>query len=149
MALTYSTSSLNVRITESITLAGVDRGSSTVFNVNAVKYIENGLITLGTALKAIVVVGDSATAKNIPAAGIKYIRLSNLDTSYVADIRVTGDGTEEVWFQIPAYQSFMLSDTSIFCNDDAFSSSPTFADITSIYAKSSSAMSLEYYIAST
>ena len=66
---------------------------------------------------------------------------------------VTRSGTTATYTASAAHglavsDTVTISGTTAY-NDDALSSSPTFADISSIYAKSSSTMSLEYYIAST
>ena len=151
MAISYATNTMTVNIAESISLNGVNRGSSTNFSIPDIKYVENGIITLSTAIKAVLVTGDSSAAKNVVAANIRYIRLTNLDTSYIADVRVAANTNEQFWIQIPPYKSFMLTDTAMMAKDDALASAGSFNDLESIFAEvngGSGTMSLEYYIAS-
>jgi hypothetical protein len=140
---------MTVNIAETITLNGVNRGSSTTFSIPSIKYVENGIVTLTSAVSKIFVFDATvADDKSILSAGVKYIRLTNLDTSYDAKVSFV-QGSDTAWFLIPAYKSMTISDVGLDADSSPIASSPTLANLDSISGQGTGTMALEYFIAST
>ena len=137
---------LTVTITEAITLQNANRGSTFKKTITGVGEVDRRVVTVesdtnGTELFKTAAATGAGT--HIPA-DVKYIRITNLDSTNWMVLFFTDGSTQQAMFKVEAGKSFILSTPVGFDTDsgdgngddiDEFSA----ATITSIQAKANSA----------
>ena len=156
---------LNVTITEELTLNGADRGSTNTLSVGSVTQVFHRIVTCPASQDTTVAtfastVDDSTgTANSIDVGDVKYLRVTNLDTTNPINLSLQvgttegGDGAaeESATILVQAGKSFIMGATT-----DAIAVNETNANIdTSMHELESllvdpagNAITVEVFIAS-
>jgi hypothetical protein len=99
---------LTVTITEAVTLSSSDRGTSNTFST-AITEVDHRILDLTTAYINYVEFATARGAGQYADGTLSYIRITNLDSSALVNIRVRGaDYTS--WFKLDPGGSFILTD---------------------------------------
>ena len=118
--------SLNVTITEDLTLNGADRGSTNTLSVATVTQVYHRIVTCpasqDTTVATFASTADDSTgaAGSIDVGDVKYIRLTNLDSTHPINLSLQvgttdgGDGAanESATILIAAGRSFVMGATT-------------------------------------
>ena len=144
---------LTTSITESVTINGVTRGST---NTKAVESImdtfERVVNCPGLQTTIIATFADNVytSAGAIKAAGVKYLRITNLSTQYDMELGIIGAATN-YQVHIPAGYSHIIcrTDDAMLAEADTDPSFGTMADIASIQARptAGSNVTVEIFVA--
>ena len=144
---------LTVTLTESVALGdgSSERGTTNVQTVD-VNEVDNRIMDVTTAFTEIIKFAGTAAAGTFKDASVKYLRITNIDTSG-AEITLRVQMTDSQYFvKIESEDHFILGNTVMDAHEDgdtALTTSPTFAAIDSIAAKSSSGtIQIEIFVAS-
>jgi hypothetical protein len=145
MATTIVPSDLNVTITESYTLNGVDYGNT----INKT-YTSNGQVSqrvmsiagkgTGTESTVFTDILELSTADGqgkVVKADYKYFRINNLDTANTLNLRFFTSSTEYVSVKVLPGSTFLLMDNGLDVTSSA-TGAITFTEITKIAGQSSS-----------
>ncbi len=137
---------LVVTISESVSLNNKDHGSTNVETIGSVSQIDHRIVTATTTEQTIVLFDSAAAAGTFADASVKYLRITNLDGTNFAILRILGN-SEEYFVKIEAGDSFILGNSLMDANATG-SQSVSLANIDSIKADADSAsVSLEIFIA--
>tara|TARA_R110002020_G_scaffold99711_5_gene236422 strand:- start:5013 stop:5438 length:426 start_codon:yes stop_codon:yes gene_type:complete len=137
---------LVVTISESVSLNNKDHGSTNVETIGSVSQIDHRIVTATTTEQTIVLFDSAAAAGTFADASVKYLRITNLDGTNFAILRILGN-SEEYFVKIEAGDSFILGNSLMDANA-AGGQSVSLANIDSIKADADSAsVSLEIFIA--
>ena len=154
MASTITAQTLKVKITETISLGGVDRGSTTTASIASIGEIMNGIVRVDTAGTMLLEFGnDAARAGSMaaPNTTVKYIRLTNLDDTNYILVKFQNGSTDCYFEKLHAGKSIIMGSLDI----DASATNLSFGahsvdDIDTIEGEADTAdCDLEYYIAAT
>jgi len=147
MATTVKSATLSVRISEDIELNGKKLGNSNLHKITGINEVSERIITALTTGTTILGLGSAAAAGTFIRDNVKYIRITNLDSSNFARLAIITDGTD-VHVKIPALDSFVLC-TGL-AGAVADGNAVTFDNITSIKAwANTSSIDLELFVASS
>ena len=142
---------LTITLTEAVTLGdgSTDRGTTNVQTVD-VNEVDHRIMDVGTAYIEIIKFGASAAAGTFKDASVKYLRITNLDSS--ADITLKIQQSDAEYFvKIEPEDHFLLGNNSMDAHEDgdtAIDSAESLANIDTIFGKSSSGtIQLEYFVA--
>tara|TARA_R110000751_G_scaffold6230_3_gene26810 strand:- start:1048 stop:1473 length:426 start_codon:yes stop_codon:yes gene_type:complete len=137
---------LVVTISESVSINNKDHGSTNVETIGSVSQIDHRIVTATTTEQTIVLFDSAAAAGTFVDASVKYLRITNLDGTNFAILRILGN-SEEYFVKIEAGDSFILGNSLMDANATG-SQSVSLANIDSIKADADSAsVSLEIFIA--
>jgi|TARA_R100000479_G_scaffold26946_1_gene10360 hypothetical protein len=138
---------LTVTIKEELILNGAERGSENVISIPSVTEMIERIIDTPTATETTLVEYGAATGgSTFIDETTKYLRVTNLDSTNFATLRVLGT-SEEYFVNIPAEGSFMLFNDKMDANATG-SQAVSFADIESIKAQANTAaVQLEVFVA--
>ena len=137
---------LVVTISESVSINNKDHGSTNVETIGSVSQIDHRIVTATTTEQTIVLFDSAAAAGTFVDASVKYLRITNLDGTNFAILRILGN-SEEYFVKIEAGDSFILGNSLMDANATG-SQSVSLANIDSIKADADSAsVSLELFIA--
>ena len=137
---------LTVTITEAITLQNANRGSTFKKTITGVGEVDRRVVTVESDTNGTEIFktgGTTEAGTHIPA-DVKYIRITNLDSTNWMVLFFTDGSAQQAMFKVEAGKSFILSTPVGFDTDsgdgngddiDEFSA----ATITSIQAKANSA----------
>ena len=151
---------LNVTITEELTLNGADRGSTNTLSVASVTQVYHRIVTCPAGSDSTVATFQTATSTSDNAVDLedaKYVRVTNLDASNPVNlslqVSVDEDGAADAsaTLFIDAGRSFIMGAThdGIVVDDDAAAIVTSLTDLESILIDpGSNAVSVEVFIAS-
>tara|TARA_R110000824_G_scaffold197179_1_gene380572 strand:- start:941 stop:1420 length:480 start_codon:yes stop_codon:yes gene_type:complete len=156
---------LNVTITEELTLNGADRGSVNTLSVSSVTQVYHRIVTCpasqDTTVATFASTADDSTgaAGSIDVGDVKYIRLTNLDSSNAINLSLQvgttdgGDGAadESATILIAAGRSFVMGATTdaIAVNDANATIDVSLHELESLLVDpSGNAITVEIFIAS-
>ena len=148
MASTISNATLNVTISESLILNGVNQGSTKKVAISGINEISKRILTCATTPGTqIYSGGDAAKHGTFVTANVKYIRISNLDNSNFVVLHLEGNGHYAQLKLAPGHVFFL---TDVSASFDAASAVATPAeDITRIDAMAdTAAVDVEILVAS-
>ena len=128
---------LVVTISESVSLNNKDHGSTNVETIGSVSQIDHRIVTATTTEQTIVLFDSAAAAGTFADASVKYLRITNLDATNFAILRILGN-SEEYFVKIEAGDSFILGNSLMDANA-AGGQSVSLANIDSIKADADSA----------
>ena len=142
MATSLTAGTLTVKITESFSIGGVDRGGEHTVSVSSIDEISRRVVNVGTSEVAIISMGAANSAGTFITNNIKYIRITNLDAANFVTLRIdTGSG--DGFLKLPAGHSFMLGSAR-----NTFHTSASLVDVTAIQADAdTAAVDLEVVVA--
>ena len=151
---------LNVTITEELTLNGADRGSTNTLSVASVTQVYHRIVTCPAGSDSTVATFQTLTSTSDNAIDLedaKYVRVTNLDASNPVNlslqVSVDEDGAADAsaTLFVDAGRSFIMGAThdGIVVDDDAAAIVTSLTDLESILIDpGSNAVSVEVFIAS-
>ena len=152
---------LVVTITESVTLNGAARGSSNALTVTGVDDVYHRIVTVPSGGDTTLVnfhAAVSTSDSSLDVENVKYIRVTNLDSSNPVNLSLQVDAGEDdsaadgsATLLLEAKKSFIMGSPSdgIAVDDDAATIVTTLNNLESIIADSASAaVQVEIFIAS-
>lgn len=163
MGSSVTATNLTVRISESISLNGVQRGSSASTSIASIGEISNRIISVATAgtdliqFAAGLGAGTFSTATS-GAGTVHYMRFTNLDaTNFItitcSDHATPGSNTDLFCIKLTAGKTFMLcgllfdtTDSGVDGDDNALVAGNTIKNINAV--ADTAAVDVEMYIAS-
>ena len=151
---------LNVTITEELTLNGADRGSTNTLSVASVTQVYHRIVTCPASSDSTIATFQTLTSTSDNAVDLedaKYVRVTNLDASNPVNlslqVSVDEDGAADAsaTLLLDAGRSFVMGAThdGIVVDDDSASIVTALTDLESILIDpGSNAVSVEVFIAS-
>ena len=160
---------LNVTITEELTLNGADRGSTNTLSVASVTQVYHRIVTCPASVNTAIATfksttsvtgsaGTTASATSLDMEDVKYIRVTNLDDSNSVNLSLQVDAgendtaaDESATLLLEAEKSFMMGSPNdgIDVNDTNATVLTSLVDLESIIIDpSSNAVDVEIFIAS-
>ena len=151
MATTVTAASLSVAITESITLNGVDRGSTTTATIASIGEVSSRIMSITNAENGteIISISTAAGVGTYDKTAVKYLRITNLDDTNFIVLQFTDSSSHHWELKLEAGKTIMLGDTSSI-DDQADIDNFSASAIAKVIGKANSAaVDIEIYIAST
>tara|TARA_R100001530_G_C4207555_1_gene126451 strand:+ start:21 stop:476 length:456 start_codon:yes stop_codon:yes gene_type:complete len=151
MATTVTAASLSVAITESITLNGVDRGSTTTATIASIGEVSSRIMSITNAENGteIISISTAAGVGTYDKTAVKYLRITNLDDTNYILLQFTDSSSHHWELKLEAGKSIILGDTSSI-DDQADIDNFSASAIAKVIAKAdTAAVDIEIYIAST
>lgn len=151
MATTIAAATLTVDITETITLGGVNKGSSASVDIGSIGEIDNRIMSVTDSSGGTAIFGVDTAASGLAhaKANVKYVRITNLDTSNYLILQLTDEVSHYWELKLEAGKSFVFGDVTSF-DDQADIDNFAAAVIKKVIGKANSAAcDIELYIAST
>tara|TARA_R110002012_G_scaffold85535_1_gene213361 strand:- start:214 stop:678 length:465 start_codon:yes stop_codon:yes gene_type:complete len=149
---------LTITLTESLTLgdgSGTDRGSSNVQTLT-VNEVDHRIMDVPTSWVDIIKFDAANSAGTFKDASVKYLRITNLDSSNFISLRIR-DNSKEYFVKVEAEgdaaggcNSFILGPTVMDAESTTgFGTDVSFVNIDQIQAKAdTAAVQVEYFVAS-
>ena len=158
MATTITPAEMTITVTESVTLNGVDFGSTLTRTIADIAEISKRIITV-TTTESVIATFSAATpaAGHYLAANVRYIRFTNLDNANFITLTFRNQDNDEVAIKLDNGQSLIWNGdnangmSAVFnATQDADAASDTaFGSLTNIQADANTAdVDLEMIIAS-
>ena len=102
---------LTVTTTETITLNGRDQGSTTTSTITGINDLFKRTVTVAGTEIVLYTTNTSAVGGSVFDEDlVKYVRITNLDTSNNVDLIIANTGSDEVGLQLKPGKSFILWD---------------------------------------
>jgi len=158
MATTLSSSTLTVKLTESILLNGIDQGGTNTLAISGIKQVQKRIITMpfdsasspvDGAERQIFGFAASRSSGNYICSDVRYVRITNLDNSVAVDITTIGSNSTDYRQRLdPGCSMLFTSSSSTGLVDYADVSGNTLENLTEIHAETlTAACDLELFIA--
>jgi len=139
MASTVTAATATVQITESLTLAGVDRSGAHTRTISNVAEADRRVMTVASSGEVDLIELNTANGQGkFVRASIRYIRITNLDDTNFIRVRFKNSGAETADVKVDAGATFMLSTGSMDADTSAGAFS-AFVDIDNISAQADTA----------
>ena len=158
MATTLSSSTMTVRVVESIKLNGTEQGAVNTKIFSGINEISKRILTITTAESTIATFSAAvASAGHYVAANVRYIRFTNKDDTNFITLTFRNQDNDEAAIKLDAGQSFIwnadnsggLVDVLNATQDADAASDTALGDLTNIQADANTAScDLEMFIAS-
>ena len=151
MASTITASTLKVTIEENIKLNGVQQGGVNTLSIGSINEISKRIITTnGTSATTIISFADTPAGGTFVNANVRYVRITNLDDTNFAILRITGDTSTDFAVRLDPSSSYIITSTSSTGLDDyADISGVTLEDLLAVSATAdTAAVDLELFVAS-
>ena len=153
MATSVTAATLNVIVTESITLNGVVKDSRVTTSIASIGEVSNRIMSIDSDTNGtdIVAIGAStlAGAGSYPKGTLKYLRITNLDDTNFIIIQFTDESAHYWELKLEAGKTLMLGDVASI-DDQADIDNFSATAITKIIGKADTAdCDIELYIGST
>ena len=147
MASTVTAATATIQITESLNLAGVDRGGSHSRTISNIAEADRRVMTVSSSGETDVVELNTANGQGkFVRSAIRYIRITNLDDTNFIRVRFKKSGAETADVKVDAGATFMLSTGSMDA-DTAAGAFSAFVDIDNISAQADTAdVDIEYVV---
>ena len=143
---------LTTTVTESVTLNGAVRGTTNTVTTTGINNVYERIVTCTNAQVTYLAAFDSnsyGSAVQIDKEDVRYIRVTNLDTTNTLELAVVGAAT---LYQVllKAGQSHILgvADSVMLAEEDTSPSFGTMADLTSLQVKPTGTCDVEIFVAS-
>ena len=112
MASTITAAPLNVTIREQITIGKTDYGAVTRYAVGGITQVSRRIIaTHGTGSTEILRFHPSASAGQFISGDVRYVRITNLDDTNYATLRVVGQSSTDYSFRLDPTGSHLIMTT--------------------------------------
>lgn len=149
MASTITAQTLTVTISEQIVLNNQPINSENQLTIPSIGQIDKRIVSIPTASEVTVLnFGTAVAAGTVVRANVKYIRITNKDSTNYVRIRVKKTGADTFDVKVDAGQSFIMSNASESVSATAASFS-AFVDADSINAQANTAaVDIEIFVAS-
>ena len=144
MATTLKAATLTVRLTEQISLNGIEQGSTNTLSISSIKNVFKRIITIAADDDATVLVFKSTTAiadGALDLQNVKYVRITNLDDTNSVGVSLQLDSDEDnsaanesCTILLEAGRSFVMGtpDEAIHVDDDSAGILTALTDLESI-----------------
>lgn len=140
---------LSLTISEEITINGGQKSTSNTLDITGVTQLDQRIVKVGTSEQSLVLFDSAEAAGQFADSNVKYLRITNTDTSNYVTLRMTA-GNDEYFVKVSAGNTFLLFDTVMDADSDAAVATASLANIDSIKAQANSAAcNLELFIASS
>ena len=158
MATTLSSSTLTVKLTESILLNGIDQGGTNTLAIAGIKQVQKKIINIpydsvsdpvDTAQREIISFSSTRFAGNHIVGDVRYVRITNLDNSAAVDITTVGASSTDFRQRLdPGCSMLFTSSSATGLVDYADITGDALEDLSVIHAESvTAACDLELFIA--
>ena len=111
--MALSTATLTVKITESITLNGVDQGGTVTKTISSLNQVTKRIVNVPTSQITVYTTGSDNESGQHDLSEVKYARITNLDGSNFCFIRVAETNNDEFVYKLEAGHSFILGTHSV------------------------------------
>tara|TARA_R100000353_G_C6449301_1_gene180822 strand:+ start:309 stop:758 length:450 start_codon:yes stop_codon:yes gene_type:complete len=144
---------LTITLTESLSLGdgATDRGTTNIQTVNGINEVDHRIMDVQTSYTNIIRFGSAAGAGTFEDGAVKYLRITNLDSTNYVTLRVQ-QSDAEYFVKLSPEDHFILGDNMMDAHEDgdtALGTADSLANIDVISAKANSAIcQIEYFIAS-
>lgn len=144
---------LTITLTEAVTLGdgSTDRGTTNTQTVT-VNEVDHRIMDVTTTEVPIIRFGANNGAGTFKDGTVKYLRITNLDSTNFVTLRIQGSDAE-YFIKLEPEDHFLLGNSVMDAHEDgdtALNSVATLANIDTIYADADTATcQVEYFIAST
>lgn len=149
MASTITAQTLTITISEQIILNNQPINSENQLVIPSIGQIDKRIVSIPTASEVTVLnFGTAVAAGTVIRANVKYIRITNKDSTNYVRIRVKKTGADTFDVKVDAGQTFIMSNASesVSATAGAFSA---FVDADSINAQANTAaVDIEIFVAS-
>jgi len=149
MASTITAQSLTVTISEAINLNNQSINSENQLVIPSIGQIDKRIVSIPTASEVTILnFGTTVAAGTVVRANVKYIRITNKDSTNYVRIRVKKTGADTFDVKVDAGQSFIMSNAkeSVSATAGSFSA---FVDADSINGQAdTAAVDIEIFVAS-
>tara|TARA_Y100001963_G_C6682552_1_gene400576 strand:+ start:488 stop:964 length:477 start_codon:yes stop_codon:yes gene_type:complete len=157
MASTVTSSTLTVKVQESLTLNGFDYGTTSSKSITGINEVLKQIVTCTTDRNELfAAIGSGTDRGSFLEANIRYIRITNLDNEYHVTLIFKNENNDEFAVKLDYGQSFIYNADMSGGVVDTFDANGAgtatvggLADLTNIYAQADSAsVDLEIFVAS-
>lgn len=151
MASTVTSATLTVTLTEKVNLNGMEQGATTQLSITDINEVHKVIMKCdGTSATTIVSFDTAPDLGTLVKANVRYLRVTNLDDSNYAILRLTGAASTDLAVRLDPGASYLIvSSTSTGAVDYADISGVALEDLTALTATSNTAaVDLEVFIAS-
>lgn len=143
---------LTTTVTESVTLNGAVRGTTNTVTTTGINNVYERIVTCTSAQTTYLAAFDSnsyGSAVQIDKEDVRYIRVTNLDTTNTLELAVVGD-TTLYQVELKAGQSHILggADNVMLAEADTSPSFGTMKDLASIQVQPAATLDVEIFVAS-
>lgn len=141
---------LTITLTEAVTLGdgSSDRGTTNIQTVT-VDEVDHRIMDVGTSWVDIIKFASANSAGTFADGTVKYLRITNLDSSNFLNIRVKTN-SKEYFVKVEAEDHFLLGNNVMDAESSSdFGTDASFENIDGIAAKAdTAAVQVEYFVAS-
>jgi len=143
---------LTTTVTESVTLNGAVRGTTNTVTTTGINNVYERIVTCTTGQTTFLAAFDSnsyGSAVQIDREDVRYIRITNLDTTNTLELAVVGT-TTLYQVELKAGESHILSAASavMLAEADTSPSFGTMLSLTSMQVKPAATLDVEIFVAS-
>jgi len=140
---------LSLTISEEITINGGQKSTSNTLDITGVTQLDQRIVKVGTSEQSLVLFDSSEAAGQFADSNVKYLRITNTDTSNHVTLRMTA-GDDEYFVKVSAGNTFLLFDTVMDADSNTTVATASLDNIDSIKAQANAAAcNLELFIASS
>ena len=125
---------LKVTIKEELVLNGKDVGNDNFIAIPSVTNADHRVFTCGTTEQSVLLFDAAVAAGTIKDNTLKYLRVTNLDSSSNVQLRIVGVASQYYAIIEPG-ESFILGNDDMYADATGTSASATAINIDSIHAK--------------
>ena len=152
MATTVTDANLTVTITDSVTLNGQAYGNTNTLTVASIDEVYQRVITVPiTAYTSLFELAAASTLGTLIAANVKYFRVTNLDDTNDAYLKIAdaASASESFTVKINPGKSFIMGGVSFAAAASDLGAAPTWEDTMEVQAVAiTSPVDLEVFVAS-
>lgn len=154
MTTTITPATLTVTISETIELNGTEQGSTNTLDVGSVNELSKRIMTCDADQdREILNLASTVDGVAVIGSTLVYMRLTNLDDNYFAQVIIDGASTNSLSFKLEPGKSFLwgVGDSSLKVNDSAaITGEATFVSLTKVTVRAKEgAVDVELFTAST
>ena len=143
---------LTTTVTESVTLNGAVRGTTNVVTTTGINNVYERIVTCTTSQVTVLAAFDSnsyGTAVQIDKEDVRYIRVTNLDTTNTAKLAVVGAATlYTVLLKAGGSHILCAADDVMVAEADTTPNFGTLSDLGSIKVYPAATLDVEIFVAS-
>jgi hypothetical protein len=138
---------LTVRVSEDIELNGKKYGNVNISEIPDINEVSTRIVTALSTGTSVLKFADEAGSGTYITSDVKYIRITNLDSSNQVRLALINAGTD-AHVAVDPGKSFILSNTIIKGEDDVADIQPENITEIKAYGASNSSVDLEIFVAS-
>jgi hypothetical protein len=156
MATTISDATLTVKLTETVTLNGIEQGGTNTLTIASIDEISRRIVTVPNSEVVILAFGTAVTTGTFIESDVLYIRITNKDDTNHVGLIFKNENDDEFGVKLDKGQSFIYNgdlaggvvDTMDAQDGDADLAANTFGDLVNITAYAdTAACDIEIFVA--